>query len=93
MLSINWHTKGRLMVAELFPENGGSVILTDESGQKFVMYTRNGEWLALYRALPKAPGFMLHRMDKDMTSLRDPADVEQFIESFTRKAAKIEKAA
>lgn len=80
-IRVNWHIKGSLLVESIFPENGGSITLRDSDGDHFTLYTRNNEWLALYRALPKSPTFTASTMNgKDVVTA---ADVEALIAGLT----------
>lgn len=61
-MDINWHLKGPLQIKSMYPENGGFVQLTDDSGTDIGIYQMTpAQWWSLYCTLPKTPDFKVYR--------------------------------
>jgi len=80
-IRLGWHLRGKLFVESMFPENGGSITLRDELGETITLYTRDNEWLALYRALPLSPSFSAHSFQSDRVFRSE--DVEELVARLT----------
>lgn len=75
-IDANWHVDGRLSILTLFPENGGCVVLTDDSRATLTLFL-DAQWIDLYRVLPLAPNAWLATYN--MPHIHDIGEIEAWV--------------
>jgi len=86
-IDMHWHIEGKLMIYSMYPENGGSLTLCDDTNAQIDLFTRHREWWSLYCVLPKHPDFKVYRHGHD-TAIRDRNEANDFLLSLLPKFKK-----